>query len=259
MDLTIDVPGGAIWADDTGGDGLPLLLLHPGVGDSRVWQPVLDRLGDSYRVIRYDSHGFGRSPAATAPFTLLGELTAVLDALEVPRAVLVGCSQGGASAVNLAIEDPARVAALVLVSPGLSDFPWPEAPELDAIAEPLVEAKDVAGMARFEQTVWGRASDGDDLVHELLLSANRAMFANGEYQLPNPPSVARLGEIGAPSVVLVGDQDYGPAIDCARTAAAGIPGCELVEVPGGDHFLPHHVPDLVTDTVRRYHAAAARG
>ena len=70
----IAVDGGEVWTDDSGGDGPPLVLLHPGIGDSRIWEPVLPALAASYRVIRYDARGFGRSPAPTAKFSLLADL-----------------------------------------------------------------------------------------------------------------------------------------------------------------------------------------
>ena len=60
----IAVDGGEVWADDSGGDGPPLVLLHPGIGDSRIWEPVQPALAASYRVVRYDARGFGRSPSA---------------------------------------------------------------------------------------------------------------------------------------------------------------------------------------------------
>ena len=80
----IAVDGGEIWTDDSGGDGPPLVLLHPGIGDSRIWEPVLPALAASYRVIRYDARGFGRSPAAAAKFSLLADL------ISVPASLLVG-------------------------------------------------------------------------------------------------------------------------------------------------------------------------
>jgi 3-oxoadipate enol-lactonase len=57
----IAVDGGEVWADDSGGDGPPLVLLHPGVGDSRIWAPVLPALTGNYKVIRYDARGMGAS------------------------------------------------------------------------------------------------------------------------------------------------------------------------------------------------------
>ena len=111
----IAVEGGEVWADDSGGNGLPLVLLHPGVGDSRIWEPVRPALAASYRVIRYDARGFGRSPAPRAKFSLLADLITVLDRYGLDRAAMVGCSQGGGSALGLALQQPARDSVLVIV------------------------------------------------------------------------------------------------------------------------------------------------
>jgi 3-oxoadipate enol-lactonase len=67
----IAVDGGEVWTDDSGGSGPPVVLLHPGVGDSRIWEPVMAALTGSWRVIRYDARGFGRSPAPAVQFSLL--------------------------------------------------------------------------------------------------------------------------------------------------------------------------------------------
>ena len=81
MELSVPVEGGGIWAEDTGGDGPPLVLMHPGWGDSAIWDPVVGLLAARYRVIRYDARGYGRSPAPAAPYTQSGDLAAVLDHL----------------------------------------------------------------------------------------------------------------------------------------------------------------------------------
>ena len=99
----IAVDGGEVWADDSGGSGPPLVLLHPGIGDSRIWEPVLPALTASYRVIRYDARGYGRSPAPRVTFSLLADLVAVIDWYRLDRVAMVGCSQGGGSALGLAL------------------------------------------------------------------------------------------------------------------------------------------------------------
>jgi hypothetical protein len=90
----IAVDGGEVWADDSGGGGAPVVLLHPGVGDSRIWEPVLPALTASWRVIRYDARGFGRSPAPAVKFSLLADLITVLDyfglAIRGPRNPMMG-------------------------------------------------------------------------------------------------------------------------------------------------------------------------
>src|SRR5947199_5221573 len=164
----IAVDGGEVWADDSGGDGPPLVLLHPGVGDSRIWEPVLPVLTASYRIIRYDARGFGRSPAPAAKFSLLSDLISVLGYYGFGRAAFAGCSQGGGSALGLALEQPARVSALVLLCPGIPGFPWPEEPdELDAEYEQALEAQDVDALAGVMQRVWAAAGSTPAVMEQL--------------------------------------------------------------------------------------------
>src|SRR6266704_3794076 len=109
MELSVPVDGGHLWADDTGGDGPVLVLLHPGWGDSSIWLPVLERLPPHYRVIRHDTRGFGKSPAPAAPFSQVDDLAAVLDSRGIDRAILAGHSGGGGTAIGL--RSPTRPAS----------------------------------------------------------------------------------------------------------------------------------------------------
>jgi 3-oxoadipate enol-lactonase len=121
----IPVSDGEIWAEDTGGDGTPVVFVNPGWSTAGIWPPVRGLLADRFRVIRYDDRGVGRSPAPTVPSTRRADLRAVLDHASASPAVIVGRS-GGGTALALALDDPDRVAALVLVAPGAPDYPWPE-------------------------------------------------------------------------------------------------------------------------------------
>ena len=77
----------------------------------------------------------------------------------------------------------------------------------------------------------------------------KAWLANGDFEQPDPPAVDRLGEIAVPAVLMIGDQDHPPLIECDEMIVAGIPGCRKIEVPGGDHLLPLRVPALVADAI----------
>ena len=256
----IAVDGGELWADDSGGDeggrgaGPPLVLLHPGVGDARFWEPVLPELTATYRVIRYDARGYGQSPAPTVKFSLYGDLIAVLDHYGLDRVAIVGCSQGGGSGLALAIEHPRRVSALVLLCPGVPGFPWPEEPESDepdeveAAYERALASGDVDGMAALMQQVWAAAGPTPAVV-EQLRSAARAVMALGELEEPDPPVFDRLGSLSIPVSLLVGDADYPPLLESNRQAAARIPGCELTVVPGMDHLPTLREPNLVLATI----------
>jgi 3-oxoadipate enol-lactonase len=251
MELTVPASGGEIWANDTGGTRAPVVLLHPGWGDSSIWLPVTSRLASTYRVIRYDVQGFGRSPAPQAPFTHLGDLTAVLDHLDVPRAALVGHSGGGGTAIGLALASPGRVSALVLLAPGVQDYPWPEDDPYVAEFGQLAAADDRSGLAALGLRTWAAADAGPDAQAQIS-GAVTAMFQLADLERPDPPAYGRLHEITAPAVVALGDLEYPMAARCAESIAGRIPGCRRVAVPGADHLLPLRAPALVADLIREY-------
>ncbi len=243
-----------LWADDTGGPGRPVVLLHPGIADSTIWDGVLPALAAQYRVIRYDVRGYGRSPEATTEYVLLDDLLAVLDHFGVRRAALVGCSMGGGTSVDLALADPGRVAAMVLVCPGFSGYPWPDEPELDAELDALAQAGDLDGLAEVGLRMWVGAG-ADEAARALMRGAVRAWLNEEEFQRAGLPAFERLGEVHVPTVIMVGDLDRPALIDCNEEAAGRIPDARLVRVPGGDHLLPLRHPELVTDTVLGHLAA----
>jgi 3-oxoadipate enol-lactonase len=193
-------------------------------------------------VIRYDARGFGRSPAPTVKFTLLTDLIAVLDHYGLDRVAIVGCSQGGGSELALALEQPARVSAMVLLCPGIPGFAWPDEPdELEAEYNQAMEAGDVDAIARLIQGIWG-AAGSTEAVMEQFRSAARAYLSSGDLMQEDPPVLDRLGEIAVPTSLLVGDLDYPPLIESNRQAAARIPGCQLTVVPAWTTSRPSATP-----------------
>ncbi len=247
--LMVPVDGGAVWAQDAGGAGQPVVLLHPGIGDARIWDPLITMLAGRYRLIRYDARGHGRSPAPAVPYTQLGDLRAVLDHFQLGEVTVAGCSMGGDSGLQLAVEDPGRVRSLVLLCPGVTGYPWPAEPSGDAEAGALYQAGDVAGLAELGLRMWAAAGH-DDAARAQLRSAAAGWLADGGYEQDGPAVFDRLGEISAPAVLLIGDLDRQPLIDCAAATAARIPGCRLVTVPGADHLLPLRAPDAVARAIR---------
>jgi pimeloyl-ACP methyl ester carboxylesterase len=254
----VPVAGGEVWAQDTGYAGAEdadagsqagtIVLLHPGWGDSRIWDQVLARLPDRHRVVRYDTRGYGSSPPPAAPFTQVDDLTAVLDQLTVPRAVLVGHSGGASAAISLALDRPERVSALVLLAPGIQDYPWPQDDPYGPEFEVAFTSGDTDSLSALGLRTWAVAS-ADPAAKAQIRAAAAAFLRQGDFEQPNPPTFSRLAELRVPAVVMLGDREY-PMVDhCARTIADGIPGCELIMVPGADHMLPLRAPDLVADLI----------
>lgn len=250
MELRISVGGGEVWVEHVAGPGVPVVLLHPGVGDSRVWDPVMPRLVERHRVVRYDVRGYGRSALPTSEFSLVDDLVTVLDQLGLEQVVLVGCSMGGDTALGLALNDPARVRALVLLCPGVSGFPWPDEPELDAEYDALAEARDIPGLVQFGLRLWA-ATGSDEAAVAQLEAAVPAWLDQGDYLRKDPPVYDRLHEIQAPSVVMVGDQDRPILAAVAGATAARIPGADFIWMPGVDHLPSLRKPDQVAETILR--------
>jgi 3-oxoadipate enol-lactonase len=251
MQTMVSAGADKIWAEDSGGPGPVLILLHEGVGDSRMWDPIWPQLTARFRVIRYDVRGYGRSPLATEEYTLLGDLRCVLAHFGIIAAHLAGCSMGGLAALEFALAEPDRAQSLVLLCPGIGGYDYPEEPELEAQCEALAAAGDMAGIARVLLTMWGAAGD-DPTVTEMMLSSLRAAENEAQFQRPGEPTLDRLSQVEAPTVLMIGDKDYPTQIASSKFAAGRIPGCELIWMPNVDHYPTVRAPELVADTIVRH-------
>jgi 3-oxoadipate enol-lactonase len=248
VELVIPVDGGQLWADDTGGDGPVVVLLHPGWGDSAIWLPVLGRLPSHYRVIRYDTRGYRRSPAPAAPFSQLDDLAAVLDDRGAGRVLLAGHSGGAGPAIGLALADPARVRGLLLLAPGVRDYPWPPDDPFGRQFDALYAAGDADGLVALGLRTWA-AAGADPAAREQIRSAVAAFFRVGGHERPDPPVYARLGQIRVPATVVTGDLEYPMVTRCGADIAARIPASRPVTAPGADHLLPLRAPALIAGLV----------
>jgi 3-oxoadipate enol-lactonase len=247
------VPAGSdkIWVEDSGGSGPVLLLLHEGVADARMWDPVWPALTASCRAVRYDVRGYNRSPAATESYTLLADALTVLDHCGVTAAHVVGCSMGGGTAIELALTEPDRATSLVLLCPGIPGYGYPEDPAAEARFDEAAAAGDTEGLVRLGLEQWGRSGD-DPQVTELMRTAMRAWENEEHFQQPGEPVYDRLGELAVPVVLLVGDRDNPGLIASNEAAAERIPGCELIRMPGVDHYPTMRAPGLVAETIVRH-------
>lgn len=251
----IPVDGGHLYAEEAGA-GPPVLLLHAGVTDRRVWDPVLPALAASHRVIRYDLRGYGRSPRATGEFSLVADAVAVLDALAVPSAHFVGLSQGGATSVDTALAHPDRVATLTLVAPGLSGFDWPQLPGFDDRAA-AAERGDLRALAIEMMRLWAPVSldaDGsprDDLAATMMFDLAET-FLLDELEVEEPSAVDQLPKISVPTLVVLGDRDVAAITEIGELLATRIPGARRMVIPGADHIVPVRAPERIVELVARH-------
>ena len=240
---------------DDYGSGDAVLLLHAGVADRRMWDPLVPALSHSFRVIRPDLRGFGESPQPGEEYADADDLDALLDSLGVGSAAVVGSSYGGRVAMELATAHPARVSSLVLLCSAYRGLePSAEdAPVLDAYGEEeerLLEAGDLDGAVELTVDTWVRPEAGPD-VRELVATMQRRAY---EVQLAadeqDPPPSARRIEVdptalAVDTLVVSGAHDLDHFRAFAAHLGRQIPGAEWVELDWAGHLPSMERPDAV--------------
>lgn len=254
MDVT---SGSAVLAAEAHGSGTPdVLLLHAGVTDRRSWRHVVDALPNA-RCLTFDARGYGETTYERQDgWSRVDDAVAVLDAYGADQAVVVACSMGGRSGLDLALSHPDRVRALVLIGSAVSGAPDIELEEdlewLEEAFEKAEQNADLQELNRLEALVW---LDGPRAGEGRVAGEARALFLdmNGRALEAEDPgdertdinAWERAGEIAVPTLVLIGEHDLAHTHANAEHLAAAIPGARLVRLPGVAH-LPHLENDPLT-------------
>lgn len=237
---------GARFYYQVAGDGEPLVLVHAGIADGRMWNEQFEVFAQDYMVVRYDRRGFGRTAMVAGAFSQHQDLYELLRFLGIKRASLVGCSQGGKTVLDLALAHPEMVDALVLVASALGGFTFPgELPAQWAELEIAEERGDIDRVNELELQIWvdGPArtpqqvdSGVRELVREMNLIALQAPSDLGSEQPLESPAVNRLDEIKAPTLVIVGELDTPKTLAAADLLAQQIKGARKVVIEGTAHL-----------------------
>lgn len=238
----VPVSGAELHVRDSGGQGAPIVLLHPGSGSADIWEPQYDAFAAAgLRVVAYSRRGHGHSSPIDPgnPGSASEDLLAVLDARCLQRVWLLGAAGGGIHASEFAVLHPERVQGLVLVAsilgvddvewkrrlgrvrpPGMSQLP-PEFVELG----PSYRAAEPAGVERW-------------------LSLERQARRGGPLK---PQPVARftwesLSAVDAPTLILAGGADLLVPTPLMAYAAGRVRGADFVAIPDAGHAVPWERP-----------------
>jgi pimeloyl-ACP methyl ester carboxylesterase len=260
----VAVNGGRLYYE-TAGDGQPFVMLHGHLLDRRQWDNEFASFAASYRVVRFDARGFGQSDAPSGPFSFYEDLSGLLDALAIDRAVLMGCSGGGATIIDFALAYPSRVSALALVGSGLSGYALPsQPPPLILEMNEAISRGDLDRVVELALRLW---TDGEgrtpDQVHpvarERIRQMHRDLFSRPrvevEAQQLDPPAAVRLAELSVPILLTVGANDLRFIRDIADTIAAQAPNARKVVIPNAGHHPNIEHPELFEQLLREFLAA----
>ena len=225
-------------AYDVQGSGPVVILLSGSNLDRRMWNREAAWLSKTHTVVRYDLRAHGQSDTATAPFSMLGDLIDLMDALKIEKAALIGLSAGSAIALDAALEHPDRVERIVLAGPAPSGYvsktPLPFLGDLFA----ALKAGDYKKVSEvlLATSVFASPPEAQPLVRQMVTENDRMWTVKRELMLPPKPAVDRLESVKVPTLVLIGDKDEFQR-EPAELLAARIPGARIVRVPGSGHLL----------------------
>ena len=273
----VDVGGLQVHYKEVGQGEPALVLLHGFAASTFSWREVMDPLaGDGHRVVAFDRQGFGLterpmpgewqgespySPEAQADLTV-----GLMDALEIERAVLVGNSAGGTTAVLTALTHPERVEKLVLVDPAIyqgGGSPLPRwlspllrTPQARRLGPLFVRSIQEWGQefgrsawhdpSKFTPEIWEgftrplRAENWDRALWELTAASHPLGLED------------RLDEIGVPVLVITGDDDRIVPTEQSVRLASELPGAELVVIPNCGHVPQEECPEAFLEAVRAF-------
>ncbi|MET0622796.1 MAG: alpha/beta hydrolase [Pyrinomonadaceae bacterium] len=242
---TAEVNGASIYYE-LAGEGRPLVLLHAGICDGRMWEGQFDALAAVRKVLRYDRRGFGRTTQGAEAFSHVDDLAGLLSHLSIGRVTLVGCSQGARIALDFALTRPESIASLVLVAPSVSGYAYAAAPPQQYEEIDRAEAAGDGGRVNeLELQIWvdgprRSPEEVDRGVRELVREMNfTALNASaGEQLLPGVSAAGRLDEVRVPTLIVAGDLDTPQTLEAAGALAKGVPGARL-EVMEGTAHLPN--------------------
>jgi len=246
----VEINGARLWYDEAG-SGDAVLLLHGGLGDSGLWDPVVPLLAERFRTIRTDLRFYGRSTGPAAPWSWQDDVVGVLDALGVERAGLVGLSFGGKLALDVALAHPERLWAVAGVAPGLgghSNGAYSE--EQDERYEAAEAAGNLEAAMEIDLEVWAPLG-ADERIRQLWHATPEAMELPADLEPIDPvgpPAKERLAELAVPVLVVTVAHDPPGMREIGPLVAGKATNARHVELES-DHYVTLREPELVAETL----------
>jgi 3-oxoadipate enol-lactonase len=233
------------------GSGPALILLHPLALSGAVYEPLAAGLADRFDVIAVDLRGHGGSSWSGTPFSipdLADDVVAVLDALQIGSASLVGMSMGGCVALATAAAYPDRINRLVLADttawygPDAKDT-WAER-AIAAVEKPRPQQLPFQMQRWFTEAYATAYGEGAQSAASVFVATDSAVHSAACRALGVADLRLDLAGITAPTLVMTGAGDFATPVAMGRAIATGIPGAVFEELPDLKHLSLVERPDL---------------
>jgi pimeloyl-ACP methyl ester carboxylesterase len=259
---TVEI-NGATLAYEIAGAGPPLVMLHGHLLDQHQWDDQFQSFAGDYQVLRYDARGFGRSTQPLADYNHAADLHGLMRFFDLDHAFLMGCSGGGATCIDFTLQYPAMVDGLILVGTGIAGFApsGPPPPALLALSEALKRGA-IDEAVEYSLQFW---TDGSrrtpEQVNPTARERTRAMTAQLFSRRPveeavqqtfAPDALARLGEIRAPTLAIIGSEDHQMLQDITELIVSQCSNAQRVVIADAGHHPNLEHPAAYEQIVRRF-------
>ncbi len=244
----LTVRGGSLYYE-TAGEGTPLVLIHAGFLDNRMWNEQFQKFAKNLRVIRYDVRGYGRSSKPSGEYSDAEDLFTLLKHLKIESASILGVSNGGRIALDFVSVHPSMVNSLILVSPGIrgykssgpeEDREWEELDNKGDLQDLAISENRIDDAINIDLEIWASAQSATSKSRILeIATANSHIHKNPPNKLqksPEPPAFTKLNQIRIPTILIVGDQDVKGMQLMTKRLHELIPGSKLKVIRGADHI-----------------------
>lgn len=248
----INVDGGKLYYE-IAGKGDNIVLLHDGMVNCYIWDEQFPLLAKTYRVIRYDRRGYGKSTDPKTQYSHIDDLNTLFTQLKVDKAVVFGMSSGGRLAIDFTLANPEKVKGLVLVGAVVSGFGY--------TSHMSTRGGHFNAKAMSSDPVKTNRYFIMDDPYEIYIDNRKAKekvmklvpFLGRDNNVPTRPAektaIKYLSEIKVPTLILVGEYDIPDVHAHAGAINAGIPNSRREIIPQSGHLIPIEQPALFNETV----------
>lgn len=257
---TVKINGVHIRFERSGTAGaLPLVFSNSLGTDFRVWDALIDQLGDGFDILRYDKRGHGLSDCPPAPYHMddhIGDLAGLMDAVGFTNTIVVGLSVGGLIAQGLYRTNPSYVRALILCDTahkiGTQDI-WND--RIKAVEQGgIVSMADAILERWFSQ--YFRAEKTDELAawRNMLVRTPADGYAGTSAAIRDTDMTDVAKSISVPTLCIVGSEDGATTPELVRSTADLIPGAQFKIIDGAGHLpcveKPEEMATLITNFIK---------
>ena len=245
------------------GAGKPLILLHAGIADSRMWQSQIDFFSEYYQVITLDFRGYGKTVYQQGLFWHYKDVYSLINHLGLISVDLLGCSIGGLVAMELALQHPGVVGKLILVCPGLKGYEFTDKASLskDVVLDELIASGKREKVAELLVDIWvvGLRRKKRDVkpeirsfVREMILDNYDAVIDRIEEAELGFDVISRLGEISSQTLVIIGGKDLPDMLTISRIITDKIPQATRTLIPDTAHMINLEKSKCLNDEIRNF-------